>query len=112
MTGPLVYRHRVRLCRTDLQFSLLRKEQRDMLMFLKNFHAHKNTLKYPLLDGINGIIAVFEDFFFFLIVLDFKNISCKTTSIDARSCVNLTPMGMSGGEQRKGRANREIKSWL
>lgn len=25
MTGPLVYRQRVRICRTDLQFSLLRE---------------------------------------------------------------------------------------
>lgn len=33
-------------------------------MFAKNFHVHKNTRKYPLLDGINGIIAVFEDLLF------------------------------------------------
>lgn len=45
-----------------------------------------------------------------IVLLDFKNISWKTTSIDTRSCVNFTPVGMSGGEQRKGRANREIKS--
>lgn len=112
MTGPLVYRQKVGFCRTDLRFSFLRERTKSHVNVRDEFSRTQNTRKYTLLDGINRIIAVFEGFVFFDSSSGFQNHQLKTTSIDTRSRVNFTPVRMSGGQQRKGRANREIKSWL